>query len=158
MALIALRRRRRAPTVGATLLLLVAACLVLVGPGAAHAANCTPQVHEPAVGPGDGTSRASYDFASQCSDGNSRIWGTVSDPLCDMRAAQLQYEVWDRNPDGTYRQIINYTFSVSNGCGTSSTFSRTAASPGQVGWRLRVSLRACNSSGCSRGGSINYYG
>jgi len=153
------RRRLRGRAWGSAAGLLFASVALVFGtPGAAQAADCPVRVHEPAIGAGDGTASASYDFAPQCSDGTARISGSVSDPLCDHRAAQLEYILQDRNADGSYRTINDRTFSVANGCGTSSTFVSTGPSPGSVGWRLFVKLNACNGSGCSKGGTLTYVG
>jgi hypothetical protein len=148
-------RRMVALAVGA--LLAQAALAVVLGP-AAQAATCTTRVHESSVQDTQSpTVRVRYDFAPECSDGRSKMSGTVWDTACDQRAAQIQYWIYDKTSSGSWRQIDYGFANTDNGCGTSSSFTHYRNSPGSVGWRLKVQIKACNTWGCSDGGPPLYY-
>jgi hypothetical protein len=144
--------------------ILLAGCLLalagtLVGAAPAQAATCTARVHESSVQDSQSPLvRVSYDFAPECSDGNAKVWGTVYDMACDGRAAQFRYWIYNRNSNGTYSQIASGFADTDNGCGTSSTFSHIRNSPGWLGWKFTIQIRACNSWGCSTPGTLTYYG
>jgi hypothetical protein len=149
-------RRLVALAVGA--LLAQAVVVAVTFAPAAQAATCTARVHETSVMDSQSpTVRVRYDFAPECSDGTARMWGTVYDTACDGRAAQIQYWIYDKTSSGSWRQIDSGFADTDNGCGTSSSFNHTRNSPGSVGWRLKVQIKACNTFGCSNGGSPLYY-
>ena len=143
--------------------LLLAQLATFTGAAPAQAATCTSRVHEGAVldrqvSP---TVKAGYDFAPQCSDGTARVWGYVTDPLCgDNRASQLRYWIYDKRADGSWAQIDYRLVTADNGCGNTSTFNHVENSPGSVGWRFRIEIRACSlwNTSCSTPGVLNYYG
>ena len=151
----ALRRRMVALAVGA---LLVQAAAVAVAAAPAQAATCTARVHETSVQDTQSpTVRVRYDFAPECSDGRAKMWGTVYDTACDGRAAQIQYWIYDKTASGSWSQVDSGFANTDNGCGTNSSFTHYRNSPGSVGWRLKVQIKACNSFGCSNGGAPLYY-
>jgi hypothetical protein len=110
-----------------------------------------------------GTNAAvSFDWNPECSDGVAQVWnGVVYDTLCDSKAAAAQIWVDDRSPSGAYNNIaISDWYNSKTGCGNSSTFTTwRPRSPGSIGWRLRVRLRACtSSSGCTDSDWSYFYG
>jgi hypothetical protein len=148
---------RRLVWLAAAVLLTQAVVVIAASP--AQAATCTTKVHETSVQ--DTMSplvRVKYDFAPECSDGNARVWGTVYDMACDNRAAEIRYWIYNKTSSGSYSQVDSGFANTDNGCGTNSTFSHTRTSPGSVGWRFKVQIRACNTWGCSTPGVLNYYG
>jgi hypothetical protein len=151
------RWRRHRLAVALTAIFLLAQVVTLLGTaGPANAATC-PTLVSASFGT---ESVITFNFAPQCSDGAAQIWGTLSDPLCDDRAAMGRYVLYDRLPDGTYTLVSNkgWIWKNGNGCGTSTTFSDRTNSPGSIGWKLVVQAEACNFWGCSSVRSQTYYG
>ena len=155
-------RRWRLGILTAGVLVVAPIAAVLGLTGSAQAATCTPKVHETGVVINQTGSpvRVNFDFTPQCSDGTGRVSGTVFDILCDHRAAELTYTVYDWT-GSSYRSLGGKTHSVPNGCNTSASFNDVVSSPGSVGWKFVVKIRACNSGGCSSSnpsGSLEYVG
>lgn len=142
--------------------LLLAQFTALTGAAPAQAATCTSRVHEGSVMDQQVTAtvRAGYDFAPACSDGTARVWGYVTDPLCDGRAAQLRWWIYDKLSNGTYSLRDSRLVVADNGCGSTSTFNLGQHSPGATGWRFRAEIRACSNYNlnCSTPGTLWYYG
>jgi hypothetical protein len=124
---------------------LMASLLVPLAASPAQAATCSSGAYfyyDPGVEAG-----ASFNWQPQCSDGVAQIWnGRVYDPLCDARSAYAWFEVYDRNPNGTYRFLgRSPTYKNGGGCGSSATFPTwRVESPGAFGWKVVVYLRACS--------------
>jgi hypothetical protein len=139
----------------AMVLVLLQAMALALSAQPARAATCATAVHD-SFG---AVAAITFDWAPECSDGRAQISGTLQDATCDSREAIARVVVYDRRPDGTYTVIDDQSpIKASNGCGTSSNFTRGLNSPGSIGWRLYVMTWACNSGSCSSISSKTYFG
>jgi hypothetical protein len=98
-------------------------------------------------------SQLDYYFSPSCSDGRSHIWGTIYDVACDSRQAygfmSIQHQELPHSP---WYAVWNTEVHADNGCGTSSTFSRSGPVPltyPYTRWRVESFTWAENGWGAS---------
>jgi hypothetical protein len=107
--------QRRAAVIAA---LVLAAGVAVAGPaGPAQAATCVARASDTVIiHMTNNPATVTFWFAPECSDGTSRMWGTLYDTLCDGRAAKFRYDIYARRSDGSYvRETGPWTRSTHTG-------------------------------------------